>query len=341
MRNILSLTEEQVREIITSWGYPDYQALNLFKWLYTKRVKDFFSMTDLPKALREKLSRRFSIEYPEVVRVEEGSDGTKKYLLSLEDGETVEAVWIPEKGHTTFCLSTQVGCRMGCKFCATGTMGLRRNLGFWEILGQVLRLMETTEGRVNIVLMGMGEPLDNWENVSRAIEILKKWMGFSPRRITLSTVGLLPLLWDALRRFPNLRIAISLNFPDNERRSRFMPVNRKYPVEEIIKTIKGLPVSRRDRITIEYVLMKGINDSQEDAEALAALLRGLKVKINLIPYNENENFPWKRPSAERVERFASVLRRKHYSVFVRYSKGNEIKAACGQLRTSWGKGTQP
>ena len=341
MRNILSLTKEDTEEIITSWGYPRYQASNLFKWLYTKRSRDFFSMTDLPKSLRERLSSEFSIEYPRVLQVSEAKDGTKKYLLSLEDGEAVESVWIPERGHTTFCLSTQVGCRMGCRFCATATMGLRRNLHWWEIVGQVLRLLEGTEGRVNIVLMGMGEPLDNWENVSRAIGILKDWMGFSPRRITLSTVGLLPLLRRALEEFPNLRVAVSLNFPDDERRTRFMPINRKYPVGEIIKTLKELPISRRERATVEYVLFKGINDSLKDAEALALLLRGIKVKINLIPYNENESFPWKRPSEQRVEEFASALRRRGYSVFVRYSKGNEIKAACGQLRTSWGKGSQP
>ncbi len=339
MKNVFSLTHSQLRELISSWGYPAYQADNLFRWLYGKRTKSFQLMTNLPKSLRKKLSQEFFIGYPEVLELREGRDGTKKYLLGLEDGEAVEAVRIPERGHTTFCLSSQVGCRMGCKFCATSTMGLRRNLNFWEITGQVLRLMEETEGRVNIVLMGMGEPLDNWENVAAAIEILKEWMGFSPRRITLSTVGLLPRLKEALLRFPNLRVALSLNFPDDERRSKFMPVNRKFPVEEIIKTIGELPIKKRERVTIEYVLIKGINDSPADARRLGRLLRGLRVKINLIPYNENEIFPWRRPEDERTETFASVLREMGFSVFVRYSKGNEIKAACGQLRTSWGKGS--
>ncbi len=337
MRNIFSLTHSQIKDLISSWGYPAYQADNLFRWLYQKRVKSFQLMTNLPKSLREKLSEEFSIGYPEVLELREGTDGTKKFLLGLEDGEAVEAVWIPEKGHTTFCLSSQVGCRMGCQFCATATMGLRRNLFFWEITGQVLRLLEGTEGRVNIVLMGMGEPLDNWENVAAAIEILKDWMGFSPRRITLSTVGLLPKLKEALLRFPNLRVALSLNFPDDERRSRFMPINKKFPIREILQTIRELPIKRRERVTIEYVLIKGVNDSIRDARKLGKLLRGLRVKINLIPYNENEILPWKRPEDERVEAFASALREMGYSVFVRYSKGNEIKAACGQLRTSWGK----
>ncbi len=339
MRNIFSLTHPQAREEILRRGYPAYQADNLFKWLYQKRVKDFQAMTDLPRDLREELSRDFFIGYPREVEVLEAPDGTKKLLLELEDGEAVEAVWIPERNHTTFCISSQVGCRMGCRFCATATMGLRRNLKFWEITGQVLKLLEFTEGRANIVFMGMGEPLDNWENVAMAIEILRDWVGFSPRRITLSTVGLLPRLREALLRFPNLRVALSLNFPDDERRSKFMPINRKFPIGEIIEALRDLPIKRRERITVEYVLMEGVNDSPEDARKLGRLLRGLKVKINLIPYNENALLPWKRPPEERVEAFASRLREMGYSVFVRDSKGNEIKAACGQLRTSWGKGS--
>lgn len=339
MRNIFSLDHTEIREAIQSLGYPSFQGDNVYRWLHLKRVFDFQKMTDLPSALRELLSSEFFIGLPEIVKVVRGNDGTAKFLMELEDGEQVEAVLIPEKGHTTFCISSQVGCRMGCKFCATALSGLIRNLKFYEITGQVLQLLKHTEGRVNIVFMGMGEPLDNVDEVSKAIEIMNNWMGISPRRMTLSTVGLVDKLESLLIRFPNLRVALSLNFPDDERRSKFMPVNRKCSIGALMKSLKRLPIKRRERLTIEYILIDGVNDSEEDAERLGKLLRGLKVKVNLIPYNENEFFPWKRPEDRQVEKFANRLRAMGYSVFVRFSKGNEIKAACGQLRAQRGQGT--
>lgn len=339
MKNIYSLEHREVRDLVQSLGYPAFQGDNLYRWLYLKRVQKFHDMTDLPSALRTYLSDHYFIGLPEVIDKVRGSDGTTKFLMELEDGERVEAVLIPEKGHTTFCISSQVGCRMGCKFCATALSGLVRNLKFHEITGQVLRLLEDVDNRVNIVFMGMGEPLDNLEEVARAIEVMSKWMGISPRRMTLSTVGLVDKLEEMLLKFPSLRVALSLNFPDDERRTQFMPINKKYSVGDLISSLRKLPIKKRERVTIEYVLMEGINDSRADAIKLGKLLRGLKVKINLIPYNENEFLPWKRPKNDRVEDFASKLREMGYSVFVRYSKGNEIKAACGQLRAQRGQGT--
>ncbi|MCD6454449.1 MAG: 23S rRNA (adenine(2503)-C(2))-methyltransferase RlmN [Candidatus Aminicenantes bacterium] len=336
MRNIYSVKYSEFKKHIMGQGYPGFHADNVFRWIYSRRVKDFSSMTDIPLSLRSYLNDNFEFRLPEVVDKRTGPDGTTKFLMRLEDGETVESVLIPEKGHYTFCISSQIGCKMGCKFCATGASGFVRNLKHFEITGQILRLLENVDDRVNIVFMGMGEPLDNPDEVSMSIEVMRDWVGISPRKITLSTVGLVDQLEPLLKKFPNLRIALSLNFASEEKRTEFMPINKKYPIKRIIKVLGELPIKRRDRITIEYVLIEGINDSEKDALALGNLIKGLKVKINLIPYNENEFFPWKSPSYEKVEKFASILRGMKYSVFVRFSKGNEIKAACGQLRAQRG-----
>ncbi len=336
MRNIFSLNYREAKSVVKGLGYPEFQADNLFRWLYLKRVKNFDEMTDLPKGFRSFLWKNFKISYPRIIEKFSAPDGTTKYLFELEDRNKVESVLIPEKKHMTFCISSQVGCRMGCKFCATAQSGLARNLKFYEITGQVLSLLERAEGKVNIVFMGMGEPLDNINEVERSIEMINKWMNISLKRITLSTVCLIDGLERILKKFPNIKIAISLNFPEEKDRTKFMPINRKYPISLIIKKLKELPIKRRERVTIEYVLMDRINDSLKDAEKLGKLLRGLRVKINLIPYNENEFLPWKRPSLKQVEAFASFLRKMNYSVFIRFSKGNEIKAACGQLRAKRG-----
>ena len=337
--NILDFTLSQLQSWIVSSGFPRYNAEIIFKWLYNKRVYDFDRMTDLSKKLRQILKDQFLIQFPRVLDVKEGPDGTKKYLYELADGEKVESVFIPEEDRITLCLSTQVGCRMGCAFCVTALSGLRRNLTPGEIVAQVLIMTEGYRGRTNIVLMGMGEPLDNFQNTVAALDIIVNGIGISPRRITVSTVGLL----DRLKQLFNLpfqpKIAISLNATTEEVRSELMPVNRKYPVKAIVETLKELPVRKRDRITIEYVLIKGINSAPEDAERLARLLKGLRVKINLIPYNESPYLPYKRPSEESIEKFAEILRKHHYSVFIRKSRGNEIQAACGQLRASWSQGS--
>ncbi len=334
----MDFTLEELKQTVQQMGYPAYNADNIFRWLYQKRVFDFDRMTDLSKKLRAKLKEEFSCQLPEVLEVKEASDGTKKFLYRLEDGEKVESVYIPEEGRLTLCLSTQVGCRMGCVFCVTGLAGLRRNLAPHEIVAQVLAMTEGYRGRTNIVFMGMGEPLDNFDATVKALQIITQGIGISPRRITVSTVGLLNKLEKLLSLPLQPKIAISLNAADDELRTKLMPVNRSFPIPEIIKAIKRLPIARRDRVTIEYVLMKDVNSSPRDAEKLAQLLKGLRVKINLIPYNENPYLPYRRPSPEQVERFAQILRQHNFSVFVRKSRGDEIQAACGQLRASWGQG---
>ena len=273
---------------------------------------------------------------PELVHRERSIDGTEKFLLRLADGQRIESVFIPDTPSMTFCISTQVGCAMACAFCLTGKMGLVRNLTAGEIVGQVRVLAGALAMRditFNIVLMGMGEPLHNYDETMKALRMLMDGQGLdvSPRRITLSTVGLLPALERLARepRMPNL--AISLHAPTDAIRGELVPVNRKYGVAEVIRACRRFPLKRRSRITFEYVLLAGVNDSTEDARGLAKLLAGIKSKVNLIPLNAAPGIPFERPSDEAINRFAQVLADHHLTVSVRKSRGRDIRAACGQL----------
>jgi 23S rRNA (adenine2503-C2)-methyltransferase len=325
---------------LTRWfekkGIQPYRTIQIMRWIYLKQVDSFDQMTDISKENRQLLFNNFSFSQPDKKHVETSVDGSKKYLFGLEDGNSIETVLIPEKNHYTLCISTQVGCAMGCRFCMTAKSGLIRNLTQAEIVNQVLGVLKDVTGEKrlkNIVLMGMGEPLANYENVIRAILILTdndSGLQFSTRRVTLSTSGLISR-FDELGKATKINLAISLNATDNQTRSSLMPINNKYPIEQLIDACARYPLAPRDKITFEYILIKGINDSIEDAHRLTKLLRPVKAKINLIPFNEHPGSEFKRPDESVVLKFQAVLHQKNYTAIIRHSKGSDISAACGQL----------
>jgi 23S rRNA (adenine2503-C2)-methyltransferase len=333
VKNFFDLTLSQVEGAIGAMGNEKFRARQLYQWIYGRGVLDFSAMTDISKGLRILLKEMFSLELPAVVEVLTSSDGCKKFAFAGGDGGIFEGVLIPEKDRNTLCISTQIGCRMGCRFCVTGKIGFVRNLAVSEIVGQVVRAREHLgEQRItNIVLMGMGEPLDNRDNLFPALEILKNPLGldFSHRRTTLSTVGLLDGLYALEPRAAGL--AISLNAADDEKRSFLMPINRLYSIGAIVDFVKSFPSAKRTRITFEYVLIKDVNDSIDDAKALARLLKGVKCKINLIPYNESPYCEFKTPDEETVERFHQYLLERHFTAIVRDSRGKDVFGGCGQL----------
>jgi 23S rRNA (adenine2503-C2)-methyltransferase len=334
--DITELTRAELEEALGALGFEPYRARQVFQWIYRRGVSDFERMTDLSAAHRRDLAGRFHIPILPVARRDVSEDGTEKFLLTLQDGQHIESVFIPDTPRQTFCISTQVGCAMGCAFCLTATMGLVRNLTPGEIVGQVRVLagaLDLRDARFNIVFMGMGEPLHNYDSAMAAVRILADEHGLAvhPRRMTLSTVGLVPAI-ERLAAEPVMpNLAVSLHAPTDEQRARLVPVNRKYPIAQIIDACRRFPQARRSRITFEYVLMAGVNDSPEDARRLAGLLRGLRAKVNLIPLNAAAGIPFERPSDERVDGFGRALAERDVVVSVRKSRGRDIRAACGQL----------
>ena len=336
-------------------GSPAFHARQIFQWIHRRGVTDLQAMSDLSRELRDRLAQAFHITTPAVVRTEESADGTTKLLLRLQDGRQIESVCIPEQGQggtlqdadrLTFCLSTQVGCAMRCGFCLTGRMGIDRNLTAGEIAGQVrvlVRELDLLDRRFNIVLMGMGEPLHNYDETMKALRILADEHGLavSPRRVTLSTVGVLPAL-ERLATEPLMpNLAISLHATTEAQRDQLVPVNRKYGLQDLLDACRRFPLKRRERITFEYVLLKGVNDTPEDARRLVRLLGGIRSKVNLLPLNEAAGIPFERPSDEAVDRFARILAERGVTVSVRRSRGRDIRAACGQLITESSRAEAP
>jgi 23S rRNA (adenine2503-C2)-methyltransferase len=327
----LAETEAWVEE----QGLPVYRAKQLRHWLFKGLVSSFQEMNNLAKNLRCRLEEKAEITSLRTVKTEVSKDGTVKYLFELRDGSTIETVLIPERGHFTLCISSQVGCAMGCRFCLTGKQGLKRNLTASEIVDQVIqvkRSVDDPERLTNIVVMGMGEPLSNYDAVLRALDsiISEEGMNFSHRRVTLSTCGLVP----GMRKFGKditVNLAVSLNAADDETRSFLMPVNRKYPLKSLIAACKAFPLPNRRMITFEYVLIEGINDRAEDAMNLVQLLSGLRAKVNLIPLNPTAGLNMSPPSMERILTFQEILLNHHVTTIIRKSKGQDISAACGQL----------
>lgn len=324
-----------IAAFLSALGEPPFRVRQVHNWLYRRLAASFEEMTDLPKWLRSKLSELAFLPNPQVLSQRKAADGTTKYSLALEDGAVIEAVVMPMNGHVTLCLSCQTGCAMGCRFCVTGALGGGRNLGAHEIFGQFRVLMRDRGllGKsVNVVFMGMGEPLLNFEEVVASLELLGERV--SLRRITLSTVGIVPKLYELakLPRRPNL--AVSLNATTDEQRAFLMPAASRWQLRELLEALRAYPLERGRRITVEYVLIKGLNDSMADARRLAALLSGLKVKVNVIPLNPDPVFlPGMSPPEESVVTdFADHLAAAGYSVTVRRSKGTDVAAACGQLR---------
>jgi 23S rRNA (adenine2503-C2)-methyltransferase len=336
----------ELEQALADLGRPRFHARQIFQWIYRRGVTDFGEMTDLGIELRSLLTQQMRIATPEVARRERSVDGTTKFLLRLADGKFIESVCIPDSPGDTLCLSTQVGCAMGCAFCLTGKMGIDRNLTGGEIVGQVrvlTRELGLLERRFNIVLMGMGEPLHNYDATMKALRILADEHGLrvSPRRVTLSTVGVLPAL-ERLATEPFMpNLAISLHSTTEEQRDLLVPINRKYGITELVDACRRFPIKRRERITFEYVMLQGVNDSPEDARRLARLLNGIRSKVNLLPLNEAAGIPFTRPSDDAVNRFAKVLADRGVTVSVRKSRGRDIRAACGQLITESSKTEAP
>ena len=340
---VTSLTREELAARFAANGQLAFRATQLLDWVYRKRARTFDAMTDLPAALRADLARQFSLGTIETVRRLGSNDTTQKFLFRLADGQLIETVMIPASpalygeasDRRTLCISTQVGCAYGCKFCASGLNGWTRNLHTGEIVEQILRAEEISGERVNnLVFMGMGEPLANYDNLLSAIGIINApWgVGLGARHITVSTSGLAPQIHRLADQSLQIRLAISLHGATDEVRARIMPVNKKYPLAVLLEACRYYHQHKKQKLTFEYILIDGINDTEEQARTLAGLAAGLEAKVNLIPYNTVEGLDWSRPPLARQQAFQNVLRSRGVSATLRREKGHDIDAACGQLR---------
>ncbi|MEW6386521.1 MAG: 23S rRNA (adenine(2503)-C(2))-methyltransferase RlmN [Thermodesulfobacteriota bacterium] len=332
--DLKEFTLEELAQVIKAWGEPAFRSRQLLKWVY-KGVTDFEEMTDISRVFRRELARRTRLSQLSLIKDQQSQDGCRKFLWALEDGLKIESVLIPEEDHLTLCLSTQVGCAQGCRFCLTGQRPLARNLKTAEIVNQILAVRAgLPPGRplTNLVFMGMGEPLANFPTLIRALTIISApWgLNFSSRRITVSTVGLAPLI-PRLGQEVRVNLTVSLNAADDDTRNSLMPINRRYPLDTLLAACRAFPLPRHRRITFAYVLLNGVNDDPAQARQLARLLKGLRVKINLIPFNPHPHLPFSPPPPNRILEFQEILRDAHYPVFIRESRGTDISAACGQL----------
>lgn len=330
--DIKNFNLRELEGFLAGKGKERFRATQIFKWIYQRGAQTFAEMTNLSKGLRAELEETALIGSMTPTVVEEGEDGTRKYLFTLDDGEAVESVLIPDEGRNTLCVSSQVGCAMGCAFCLTGTFRMKRNLTTAEIVNQVCAVNRDAQVR-NIVFMGMGEPLQNLDNLVRAIEIMLDGNGLqlSNRRITVSTCGLVPQMAELGRRV-TVNLAVSLNATTDELRDRLMPINRKYPLRELLQACRAFPLPSRRKITIEYVLIGGVNDSLEDAKRLLRLTSDIPNKMNLIPFNEHEGCSFRAPTRAAVDAFHKYLIDRQVTVITRDSRGGDISAACGQLK---------
>jgi len=341
--DIKSLRLEELQEKLDELGEPKYRAGQIADWLHKKRVTSFDEMTDLPQSLRAELARQFSLDKIDIVRVLGSKDSTQKFLFRLPDGNLIESVLIPaspalygeKSDRRTICISTQVGCAYGCKFCASGLEGFSRNLRANEIVDEIIAVERASGEKIdNIVFMGMGEPFANFENLTRAIRIINSpWgLGIGARHITVSTSGLAPQIRKLADEPTQVRLAVSLHGATDEVRDRIMPINRRYNIDMLLSACDYYISRKKQRLTFEYILIAGVNDSDEQAHLLAKHARRLSAKVNLIPYNTVEGLPWSRPSRNRQENFLSILRAARIAGTLRREKGHDIEAACGQLR---------
>ena len=346
--DLRSLSRGEVDALVARLGEKPYRARQIFRWLHQKGAATLDEMSDLPAALRERIAAQVPLSALERADERRSSDGTIKWTWRTGDGKLVESVYMPEPGRKTLCVSTQAGCAVGCTFCMTGTMGLSRNLTSGEIVDQVSRanrrLLELGEGApprplTNLVFMGMGEPLHNYDNVKAALEVLLSEDGpnFSNRHVTVSTAGIVP----EMRRFgeeTDVKLAVSLNATTDEVRTALMPLNRRWPLRDLLAACRSFPMKKGRRITFEYVLLGGVNDSDEDAVRLSRLVKGIPAKVNLIPYNENPGLGFRAPAPGRVEAFRDRLVLANVTAVVRRNRGGDIAAACGQLAVEGGPG---
>ena len=315
---IKNLSRNQLASLLETRGIQPYRAAQILRWIYLRQTDRFEDMTDLSKPIRIGIAEELTSQRLEISRIEISMDGSRKFLFTLEDGNQIESVLIPEKDHHTLCISSQVGCAQGCRFCLTARGGFIRNLSPHEIISQIRDIqnrMTDSDKITNIVVMDAG-------------------LGFSGRRVTVSTAGLVSRFSD-LARDASINIAVSLNASENKTRDRLMPINRKFPIETLLQACRDYPLRPRRRITFEYILIQGVNDSPEDARRLTQLLRGIKAKINLIPFNPHEGSEFNRPELPDILRFQKVLTDANYTAIIRFSKGQDISAACGQLRAGY------
>jgi 23S rRNA (adenine2503-C2)-methyltransferase len=333
--DLRDLTLDDVEQIVAGASERSYRARQILHWIHARGAESFDEMRDLPGSLRSYLKQNFTIGHPVSSFVSRSSDGTRKLLIRLDDGEEVESVIIPTEDRVTLCMSSQVGCAMACEFCATARMGLHRNMTSSEMLSQISaarRELDAGEELTNYVFMGMGEPLANYPRLVRTLAIMtSEWgMGISPRRITVSTVGLVPMMERLLSETP-VNLAVSLHATTNELRDRLAPINKRYPLEVLLDACRNLPIKRRSRITFEYVMLAGVNDSIADARRLVKLIAPLRGKINLIFFNPLPDSPLRTSSRAAVEAFQAILRNANLTATIRESRGLDIAAACGQL----------
>jgi 23S rRNA (adenine2503-C2)-methyltransferase len=343
--NLLGHSAEELRALLQRLGEPAYRGAQIYHALYAERRFDIAEMTNLPASLRERLAREACVTLPRIVRRYASADGTVRYVLALEawgaesptsKPATVETVFMPEENRQTICISTQAGCAVDCHFCLTATLGLIRNLTAAEIVGQVLIALDENRAalkpQTNVVLMGQGEPLLNYDPAMAALRILldPNGMAITPKHTTLSTSGIIPGIERLAQEKARPKLAISLNASSNEQRDKIMPINRKYPIEKLLEACARYPLRPWEHLTFEYVLLGGFNDAPEDARRVAQVLGNLRAKVNLIPWNPGE-LPYEKPDAARIEEFRRILADKDIRVFVRYSRGQDVMAACGQL----------
>jgi 23S rRNA (adenine2503-C2)-methyltransferase len=338
--NLVGLHPSEMEDVAVALGASRYRGRQLATWIYRKGTVELDAMTDLPREFRAGLAETHEVALPDLERETPSQDGSRKLVFRLADDRRVSAVLMPDDGRITLCLSTQVGCGFGCAFCLTGTMGLDRNLTAGEIVGQLIaanRLLASDERVTHVVFMGMGEPLANYANLVTALRILtdaRLGLGYSPRRITVSTVGLVSGIDRLGREDLRVNLAISLHAASDEVRGRLMPVNRSWNLEALMAAVRRYPLAPRQRVFFEYVMLEDVNDSAEEARGLARLLRGIRAKVNLIPFNDWEGSGFRRPPLARILAFQAILLDAGITTTVRWSKGEDIGAACGQLKES-------
>ena len=333
--NLYGLTKEELEQYFVSIGEKKFKATQVFEWLYQKRVTTIEEFSNIKKEVREQLQKDFSLELPKVIKREIDTD-VEKYLFELSDNERIEAVLMRHNYGLSVCVSSQVGCNMGCKFCESGRLKKVRNLEAHEMVGQILVIESLVKERISsVVIMGIGEPLDNYENVIRFIKIINdaKGIQIGARHITLSTCGLIPKIKELSELDIQINLAISLHAPNDHLRSEIMPINKAYPLQELMETIKEYIKKTNRRVTMEYILLKGVNDQKKHAKELANLLRGMNVYVNLIPYNETNHIEFQKSDKETIDAFYRELQKEKIQVTVRREFGSSISAACGQLRS--------
>ncbi len=338
LMNIKNLSIQELQTQIEELGEPLYRVTQIAKWLYQKGATSFEQMSDLSLELRQKLKEAFTISWPKILQKQVSKDGTVKYLFRLADEQTVESVLIPSQNRFTICVSTQVGCKLGCKFCASGVAGFKRHLTSGEIVDQILAARQNQPHRriTNVVFMGMGEPMDNYENVIAAVKLINSSAGLDigARKITLSTSGMIPGIGKLAKEGIQVELSVSLHAGNSEVRNRLMPINRKYPIEQLISACRDYIQRTNRQITFEYTLISGVNDRVEDANDLAALLRRMKCQVNLIPLNPIREFPYKPPTVDTAKQFRKRLQMLGVDATIRKTMGRDIDGACGQLRLS-------